>query len=74
MADDDAHGRSARELLTRLRGRRAAVIERMAASSLEGPEWLHLVAQLRGVQDALELVKLAQTEGGEYRPSYHGEG
>ena len=71
--DDDAQRRTARELLSRLRQRRAALISDMAASTLEGPEWLDLVAQLRAVQDALELVKTAQGEQSEYRPSYHGE-
>jgi hypothetical protein len=71
--DNDAQRRAAREVLSRLRERRAALISDMAESTLEGPEWLDLVAQLRAVQDALALVKTAQDEQSEYRPSYHGE-
>jgi hypothetical protein len=53
--DHDAPRRTAREFLSRLRERRAALISDMAGSTLEGLEWLVLAAQLRAVQDALEL-------------------
>jgi hypothetical protein len=40
--DNDAQRRAAREVLSRLRERRAALISDMAESTLEGPEWLDL--------------------------------
>jgi hypothetical protein len=73
MNNDDAEKRTTRDLLTRLRTRRAAIIQTMAGSSLEGTEWLEAVAHLRSIQEALELVKAAQNEQAEYRPTYHGE-
>ena len=69
----EGQNRARRKLLSQLRERRTMLIDAIAASGLEGQEWTELVAQLKTVHEAMELVKAAQSEDDDYRPSYEGD-